>query len=72
MKMQITDKDAIEELIDAYGLESVLNAIGDICAEKAEHIRSNWQDSVTARPWHLIAARLWRETARAHSFSPAR
>jgi len=70
--MQTIDKRPLEDMIDTYGLEAVLDALGEICDEKAEHIRSNWQDSVTARPWNLIAARLWRETARAHSFSPAR
>lgn len=41
----------IEELIDREGLGRVLEEIASICAEKAEHIRSNWQDPRLAKHW---------------------
>lgn len=34
----------LETLIDNHGISYVLNTIADICAEKAEHVWSNWQD----------------------------
>lgn len=41
----------LEAMIDHYGLERVLFAVGHICGEKAEHIAVNWQDAHTAKPW---------------------
>jgi hypothetical protein len=34
----------LEELVDSRGLNAVLDTLADICHEKAEHIRCNWQD----------------------------
>lgn len=45
------DMEHLERMIDSYGLEGVLYAIGDICADKADHIRSNWQDEGMAKFW---------------------
>ena len=45
------DRDIIERLIDWHGLDNVVDALADICAEKADHIRSNWQDMETAKHW---------------------
>ena len=41
----------IEDAIDSRGLRGVLDIISQICYEKADHLRSNWQDEVTAREW---------------------
>lgn len=49
---------ALEELIDANTLNAVIEALGEICHEKAEHIRTNWQDKVTARPWDIMGRKL--------------
>ena len=49
---------AIEPLIDKTSLSCVLLAIGRICNEKAEHLQVNWQDSLTARRWDSVAARI--------------
>lgn len=35
-------------------LTSVLSSLASICAEKAEHIRSNWQDEPLARQWENL------------------
>lgn len=43
--------EIIESAIDKHGLAHVLTCLGNICGEKAEHIRANWQDKATARPW---------------------
>lgn len=43
--------EEIEKLIDASSLLDVLTAIELVCAEKADHIRLNWQDRTTASTW---------------------
>jgi hypothetical protein len=49
---------AIEREIDAHGLAHVLLLLECICGEKAEHVRANWQDKKTARPWDTMSGRL--------------
>jgi hypothetical protein len=41
----------LEALVDAHGLTNIVEALAVICAEKAEHLRANWQDKTTARAW---------------------
>ena len=52
----ITDK--LEAMVDANSLSAVLEALATVCDEKANHIRENWQDGITARPWENAGARL--------------
>lgn len=42
---------ALELLIDGHTLASIVNALGRICEEKAEHVRSVWQDKALAKEW---------------------
>jgi hypothetical protein len=58
MKDAPSDTDILESMIDARGLHYVLTGLECICAEKAEHIRTNWQDKKTARPWDNMSKRL--------------
>ncbi len=51
--------DILEQLIDKHGLLHVVTALDLICAEKADHIRVNWQDRVTAKPWDRAANALY-------------
>jgi hypothetical protein len=56
----------LEQMIDKHGLHHVLTALECICSEKAQHIRLNWQDRKTARPWDTFGKRfgkLAREAA---------
>lgn len=53
-----TRKEVLEQLIDQAGLASVVAACSEICDEKAEHIRTNWQEDDTARPWNKAALQL--------------
>jgi hypothetical protein len=62
---QVERQHAIEQLIDRHSLAVVLSDIAAICAEKAEHIRANWQDANTAKPWQDIAPRIERVAQRA-------
>ena len=45
------ESDSIEAMIDKHGLGEVISAIAVICFEKADHLRSNWQDERTAKVW---------------------
>lgn len=49
------DRDTLEGLVDRRGLASVVAALAGIAHEKAEHIRTNWQDEMTARAWGMAA-----------------
>jgi len=50
--------DALEALIDCHTLGGVLDLIAEVCSSKADHIRTNWQDEVTADQWDRYAAAL--------------
>jgi hypothetical protein len=54
------NKDILESIIDKTSLLHVLELISDICQEKADHIRCNWQDEKTAAPWAEAGRRLAR------------
>jgi pyruvoyl-dependent arginine decarboxylase (PvlArgDC) len=61
-----TDREMAEKLetmMDHRSLNSVLDVLATICREKAEHIRANWQDAATARPWDRAARRIDEVTA---------
>ena len=53
-------KLVLESMIDADSLRAVLDAIADICAEKADRLRCNWQDEKTAQAWSDCSQRLSR------------
>jgi len=44
-------EEEIESIIDHKGIAAMLNAMANICHEKAQHIRENWQDDETAKVW---------------------
>lgn len=50
--------DVLEQIIDSSSLERLLELVADVCHEKAEHLRSNWQDRNTAKSWERDAAKL--------------
>lgn len=51
----------LEILVDSVGVRGVLEMLAQVCHEKADHIRTNWQDTVTAHRW----ARMGRVCAKA-------
>jgi hypothetical protein len=53
-----SDRDALESYIEKLGLKAVLESIGEVCSEKAEHIESAWQDRALAAVWTKEAVRL--------------
>lgn len=46
-----TDRDTIEQIIDANSFRAVLDMIEEICFAKEEHLRTNWQDKEQAKVW---------------------
>ena len=42
---------ALETMIDRMSLQTVLEHLMTICGEKAEHVRTNWQDEGLAQDW---------------------
>jgi hypothetical protein len=42
---------ALEQMVDAFTVREVLNALVMICDEKAEHVAVNWQDATSAKWW---------------------
>ena len=51
-------ENQLETLIDAHGVDSILESIGIVCRDKADHIRSNWQDNVLAGQWERVAKKI--------------
>jgi hypothetical protein len=51
-------EDVLESIVDQTGLAGTIEALATVCVAKAEHLKSNWQDAVAARPWTRIAFRL--------------
>ncbi len=45
------DISTLEQLVDQHGLPAILVMLTEICGEKADHLRTNWQDAVTAKDW---------------------
>lgn len=55
------DLDAIETLIDRYGMAEIMLALVHITGEKAEHIRTNWHDDLLANDWDNVSHALISE-----------
>jgi hypothetical protein len=47
----MSDAEALENIIDRIGLSKALELIEGICRDKADHVRSNWQDDELADTW---------------------
>jgi hypothetical protein len=56
--------DALEQLIDSHGLGTVVEALAEVARDKAEHVRTAWQDEQYARHWDRAAREL--DKARSH------
>lgn len=51
--MSITTRERadLEALIDRHDLARVIDALAEVCGEKADHLRENWQDNESAEVW---------------------
>lgn len=54
--MRIQEQDQLEKLMDIYSLAEVVSNLQTICHEKAEHLRTNWNDEAAAKDWDRGAA----------------
>jgi hypothetical protein len=48
----------LEALIDAAGIEAVLQGLSEICGLKADHITHTWQDTILAKRWATLEGAL--------------
>jgi len=53
----------LETVIDRTSLSNVLDLLADICGDKGEHLRSNWQDENTAKVWEHAGKHIARLAA---------
>ena len=51
-------KADLEAMVDASSLAQVIEALGEICAEKADHIRASYDDRATAKIWDDAARKV--------------
>ena len=49
-------KEQVEQLVDTLTLPVLLAMLGEVCEEKADHIRTNWQDEALAGFWDDAAS----------------
>ena len=50
-------KEELEEFMDQHSFRELQELIAEICREKANHIRENWQDKYLAHQWDRRANR---------------
>ena len=50
----------LETIIDDAGLAQVVDSLMIVCQEKADHIRSSYQDEALAKVWDHAAQRIGR------------
>lgn len=65
----MTGQDAqnrLEEIVDAIGMEQTLENLSAVCFEKANHLRSNWQDSTASRLWDGVGRRIMAMASRGY------
>jgi len=48
-------KTQLEQMIDSNSVSVVLLFLAEVCDQKAEHIRENWQDKSLAKTWQKPA-----------------
>ena len=52
----------LESMVDTHGLLYVVQALENMCHEKAEHVRVNWQDNATAKAWERAARACYKDS----------
>ena len=61
------DSVQLESMVDTVGLSAVLDALASICSEKADHVRTTWQDEGLARLWDKSAKVVLDSATRVHA-----
>ena len=57
-------RDTLEGLVDQHGVQRVVELLSEVCGEKSNHVRDNWQDEPLARRWYRMSALLDRTATR--------
>lgn len=55
MTRPLAIQDVLETMIDAYGVQHVVQVLAVVCREKAEHIRASYDDVGLAHRWDAVA-----------------
>lgn len=50
--------EQVEQMVDEWGLSTVLQALRDVCVVKAAHVITNWDDQTQARAWDRAGTRI--------------
>jgi hypothetical protein len=50
----------LERFVDSHTLATVIDNLAEVCRDKAEHLRSNWQDEQAAKSWERDGIKLDR------------
>jgi hypothetical protein len=53
-----TELGTLEAMVDAAGIEAVVQGLSEICGAKADHIREAWQDTALAKRWATLEGAL--------------
>ncbi len=54
----MTLQDELENLVDRYHIEVILNKLATICHDKADHVLTNWQDKKLAKSWDKLGNKI--------------
>ena len=58
----------VEEMVNELGVDGILEMISEVCYEKAQHVRENWQDEVLAKQWDKLGSIVDSCSAKAGKF----
>jgi hypothetical protein len=53
----------LENAVDQSTLQAVVEALAQVCRDKADHIASSWQDESLAKVWNKAGQRLEKVAA---------
>lgn len=63
-------KDFLEtEIVDKESIHYAIDLLAEICGEKADHLRTNWQDENSASAWDELADYLQETSANINQVS---
>jgi hypothetical protein len=60
-----SELNTLEALIDAAGIEAVLQGLSEICGLKADHITHYWQGTNLAKRWATLEGALGAASTKA-------
>ena len=58
MALTQEQQDTLESILDSATLEDVFDSPDNICYEKANHLRTNWQEEAMGKAWEKAGAKV--------------